>query len=176
MISTTGYVLPESIDCYLCGGDSPFVREVRPVQIGSRTAVIEDEFYRCPACDEIVYLGGMMDESLRRATAKIREEDGLLTSDEIVAVRERYGLSQAGLEQLIGAGEKTVVRWERGTVCQNRTADTLLRVLAAHPDVVAELARERGVTLKPPRPPASRRRRSRASPAAPANGERADAA
>jgi len=36
-----------------------------------------------------------------------------------------------------------VVRWERGTIFQNRTADTLLRVLRDHPEVVAELTRER---------------------------------
>jgi HTH-type transcriptional regulator/antitoxin MqsA len=136
---------PASIPCYLCGGDSPLTREVRAVPIGSRTAVIEDEFYRCPQCVEDVYLGGMADATSRRATAVIRAEDGLLTPDEIVALREKYGLSQADLERLIGAGEKTVVRWERGTVAQNKTADTLLRVLGDHPEVVAQLAAERGV-------------------------------
>ena len=148
MKNMSGVTYPAFIACYLCGGDSPFTREARTVPIGSRTVLIEDEFYRCPRCDEEVYLGGMMDESLRRAVAVVRAEDGLLAPDDIVALREKYGLTQAGLERLIGAGEKTVVRWERGTVAQNQTADTLLRVLDGHPDVVARLAEERGVALR----------------------------
>jgi HTH-type transcriptional regulator/antitoxin MqsA len=74
----------------------------------------------------------------------VRREEGLLMPDEIREIRQRYGLSQADLERLIGAGPKTVVRWERGTTFQNRTADTLLRVLRDHPEVMAELTRERG--------------------------------
>lgn len=177
MKTEDGTPYPEVVQCYLCGGDSALKREVRPVAIGPRTAVVEDEFYYCARCDEGVYLGNMADETSRRATAVIREEDGLLAPDEIVALRARYGLSQADLERLIGAGEKTVVRWERGTVAQNQTADTLLRVLGNHPEVVKQLAKERGVRLgKRPRagnrPGAGARK---ASPA-PVRRTRADAA
>ena len=42
-------------------------------------------------------------------------------------------------EKLIGAGPKTVVRWERGSVFQNRTADTLMRVVRDFPEVAAHL-------------------------------------
>ena len=137
--------------CYLCGGEAPLVRAPREITMGTRKVTIDDEFYRCDRCDEEFFLGGMVDASLRRAAAKIREEDGLLVPEEIVALRKQYGLSQAELERLIGAGAKTVVRWERGTVHQNKTADTLLRILRGHPEVTAELARERGVELSAPR-------------------------
>ena len=147
-MSTGSITYPPSVACYLCQSDSPLTHEMRPVTILSRTATVEDFFYRCSHCGEEVYLGGMMDNTLRRAAAVIRAEDGLLAPDEIVALRGKYGLSQAELERLIGAGEKTVVRWERGTVAQNKTADTLLRVLADHPVVVAQLAGERGVDLQ----------------------------
>jgi HTH-type transcriptional regulator/antitoxin MqsA len=157
------------------------MHEVRPVTMLSRTVTVEDVFYRCSQCGEEVYLGGMGDETSRKATAVIRAEDGLLGPDDIVALRAKYGLSQAALEQLIGAGEKTVVRWEKGTVAQNKTADTLLRVLADHPDVVAQLAKERGVDLAKPKraakPRASASSRPAAKPApAPARQARADAA
>lgn len=175
-MSTSSITYPPSVACYLCQSDSPLTREVRPVTIQTRTVRVEDVFYRCAQCGEEVYLGSMGDETSRKATALIRAEDGLLAPDDIVALREKYGLSQAGLEQLIGAGEKTVVRWEKGTVVQNKTADTLLRVLGDHPDVVAQLAAERGVRLRA-RKRASRLRAaaSRAAPA-PARRARADAA
>jgi HTH-type transcriptional regulator/antitoxin MqsA len=136
------------ITCYACGAECPLVTEMREIRIGRRVAQVEDVFYRCPACEEEFYLGGMGDDTLRRAAAEIRAKDGLLSPDEIVAVRKNYGLTQAAMERLIGAGKKTVVRWERGTIPQSRTADTLLRVLRDHPDVVAALAEERGVRLR----------------------------
>jgi HTH-type transcriptional regulator/antitoxin MqsA len=134
--------------------------------MGSRTVTIDDELYRCARCGEGFYIDGMADSTLRRATAVIRAEDGLLAPDEIVALREKYGLSQAELERLIGAGEKTVVRWERGTVSQNKTADTLLRILGDHPGVVKQLAAERGVKLeRRTRAPRKRPAKAKAAPA-----------
>ena len=94
----------------------------------------------------------MADESFRRSAAAIRHADGLLAPDEIREIRVLYGLSQAKLEKLIGSGEKTVVRWERGTIAQNATADTLLRVLRDHPEVVRKLAKERKVKLASRKP------------------------
>lgn len=157
--------------CGICGGEAILVRETRPFPVGSRTVVIDDELYRCARCGEGLYIDGMEVETFRRAAAVIRAEDGLLGPDEIVALREKYGLSQAELERLIGAGEKTVVRWERGTVSQNKTADTLLRVLAEHPDVVKQLAAERGVTLKK-RAAKPRRPRRASKPATTAKGRK----
>ncbi|HEX6746710.1 MAG TPA: type II TA system antitoxin MqsA family protein [Longimicrobium sp.] len=133
--------------CYLCGTPAQLVREPRETSMGTRRVVIDDEFFRCPECGETFYVDGMADETSRRAAAAIRREDGLLEPDAIRAIRAQYGLSQAGLETLIGAGEKTVVRWERGTVAQNATADTLLRVLRDNPRVVKKLAAERGVDV-----------------------------
>jgi HTH-type transcriptional regulator/antitoxin MqsA len=134
--------------CGICGGEATLVHEPHTLSMGTRVVTIDDEFIRCARCGETYYIDGMEDVTLRRATAKIRAEDGLLAPDDIVALRGKYGLTQADLEQLIGSGEKTVVRWERGNVVQNKTADTLLRVLGDHPEVVAQLAAERGVVLQ----------------------------
>lgn len=136
------------MNCHLCGTESLLVEERRTVPVGDRAVEIVDTFYRCTGCDEAFYTFEMADESLRRGVAALRAEDGLLAPEEIAALRDRWGLSQAAMERLIGAGAKTVVRWERGTVVQNRTADTLLRVLSANPSAVEWLAAERGVRLK----------------------------
>lgn len=147
--------------CPLCGGVTVLVEAPNTLTMGDRPVTFADRFYRCDRCDEGFFLGEMMDDSLRRATAVIRAEDGLLGPDEIVGLRKRYGLTQAQLERLIGAGEKTVVRWERGTVAQNKTADTLLRVLLDHPEVVAGLKQQRGLVK-----PARRRPSATAAPRA----------
>jgi HTH-type transcriptional regulator/antitoxin MqsA len=120
--------------------------------VGSRPISFQDEFYKCSNCGEKFYVGTMLDESSRRAAAAVRRADGLLAPDEIRDIRTQYGLTQANLEKLMNSGEKTVVRWERGTVAQNATADTLLRLLRDHPEVVAKLAEQRGVPVTMPEP------------------------
>jgi HTH-type transcriptional regulator/antitoxin MqsA len=138
--------------CYLCESEVRLVTEPRELPEGGRTVLVDDTFYRCDHCGETFYDGNMAAESFRRAAAAIRREDGLLAPEEIRELRAMYGLTQAALERLMNSGEKTVVRWERGSVAQNATADTLLRVLRDHPEVVARLASQRGVKVTLPEP------------------------
>jgi HTH-type transcriptional regulator/antitoxin MqsA len=140
----------ESEICPICGGPATLIEEPQTMSMAGRPVTYRDRFYRCGVCEETFYSREMLSESFLRATAAIRAEDGLLAPDEIIGLRKKYGLTQAQLERLIGAGEKTVVRWERGTVAQNKTADTLLRVLLEHPEVVAALKRQNGLA-RPPR-------------------------
>jgi putative zinc finger/helix-turn-helix YgiT family protein len=141
----------EAASCYLCETPASLVEETRTSNWGTRAVTYPDRFYRCDGCGETFYDREMLGESFRRATAVIRAEDGLLVPDDIVGLRKKYSLTQAQLERLIGAGAKTVVRWERGTVAQNKTADTLLRVLLDHPEVVKELKRKNGLARAPRR-------------------------
>lgn len=133
--------------CYACDGEALQVREPREVLIGQRAVTVEGEFMRCSRCGEAFFLPEQADALQRRAADQIRREDGLLTAGEVKGFRERLRLSQADFEQLLGTGPKTVVRWERGTVTQSSTADTLMRVLMKHPDALHDLALERGVRI-----------------------------
>ena len=155
----------ESDICPICGSPATLVEEPQTMSMAGRPVTYLDRFYRCGGCEETFYSREMLRESFLRATAVIRAEDGLLAPDEIVGLRKKYGLTQAELERLIGAGTKTVVRWERGTVAQNRTADTLLRVLLDHPEVVAGLKRQTGLAKPARRASASRARKEKAASA-----------
>lgn len=139
--------LPGVDRCPVCGGEARLTREVRPITILGRSVEVEDEFYRCASCGEEVYRPGMMDAVMRRATAKIREEDGLLTPEQVRGVRRKYGLTQPEFERLLGVGANTLVRWERGTVPQGSAADSLLRLLDEFPENAEFLGRLHGVAL-----------------------------
>ncbi|HEX2203438.1 MAG TPA: type II toxin-antitoxin system MqsA family antitoxin [Longimicrobium sp.] len=134
--------------CPLCDGEARLVREPRAVPVGARTVTVDAELLRCGACGETYFAPGQMREAQRAAADVVRGEEGLLTPSEILEIRKRYGLSQTDLERLLGTGPKTVTRWERGSVPQNATADTLLRVLRDWPEVVRRLAGERGMALR----------------------------
>jgi HTH-type transcriptional regulator/antitoxin MqsA len=144
--------MEQQTECHQCRSPAYLTRGERRTPMGSLPISFEDEFYLCSNCGERFYDSDMAEASNRRAAAAVRHAEGLLAPDEIREIRVQYGLSQAKFEKLIGSGEKTVVRWEKGTIAQNATADTLLRILRDHPDVVAKLAAERGVKLAPPKP------------------------
>ncbi len=133
--------------CPLCDGRLVRIAEMRDVPIGKRVVRVLDRFARCTDCGEELYAPGQMDATQRRASDLIRKEDGLLLPEEIRAIREALGLTQHAFERLLGGGPKTVVRWERGTVCQNQATDSLLRVIRAFPAAAAFLAERHGVAL-----------------------------
>jgi HTH-type transcriptional regulator/antitoxin MqsA len=128
-------------ECAVCGElSASLVREEKAISIGRRSAVVEDEHLRCEGCGSEYATPEQMHQTQQRAVAAIRAEERLLTPEEILRIRRKYGLSQAQLEALLRTGPKTVVRWERGTVFQSAAADTLLRLLDRDPNVARTLA------------------------------------
>ena len=135
--------------CYNCDSPLQVATERRPLQMGDRTAEVEHEFMKCPSCGEEVFTPEQLDRVQRRASDEIRRQEGLLLAGEIRRIREQLGLSQRAFERLLGAGPKTAVRWERGSVFQNRTTDNLIRVVARFPSVAEFLAEKADVRLGP---------------------------
>ena len=108
---------------------------------GEQIIVDDADYCLCASCGEIYLESGMDGDIHRRAVDQYKRDNGLLSGDEVRELRQALGLSQAKFEKLIGAGPKTVVRWERGSVFQNRTADTLMRVVRDFPEVAAYLTK-----------------------------------
>ncbi len=83
---------------------------------------------------------------------------GLLTPDEIRAIRERLGPTQAEFARLTSIGEATISRWERGRLLPNRAMDRYLRLLDKHPENVTFLkalnGKDASSTVEPPAPAA----------------------
>ncbi len=67
-----------------------------------------------------------------------RLKTGLLTSDEIIAIRQKYDISQSDLALLLGWGEKTITRYE-GHQVQDVAHDSILRKIDSDPDWYLEL-------------------------------------
>ncbi len=68
-----------------------------------------------------------------RITEETYRQLGLLTPTEIRAHRERLGLTQQELQELLGLGGNTLSRWENGRVYQSRALDRFLRVVFQSP-------------------------------------------
>jgi HTH-type transcriptional regulator / antitoxin MqsA len=134
--------------CPICEGSIEEIAEEREVSIGNRTALVLDQFFRCQECGESFYAPGQMDATMRRASDAIRAAEGLLLPSQIRGIREGLGLTQQAFEKLLGVGPKTVVRWEKGSVFQNKATDALLRVVGRFPEVTGFLAELRDVQIQ----------------------------
>ena len=139
----------ESTDrCTACDSETTLVTERRATTFGKRTVSVDDEWLHCSSCGEDFYTTEQADQLHSRVINQIRVEDGLLSPQAIKNIRINLGLTQRELEQLIGTGEKTCVRWESGRVCQSVAADRVLRLLAANRDNATVLAGITGVVLR----------------------------
>ena len=76
--------------------------------------------------------------------------EGALAPDEIRAIRERLGLTQAEAGELIGGGPRAFTKYEAGTVKPSAAVINLLRLLEANPEARSAL------TARSPRPSATK--------------------
>jgi len=96
---------------------------------GEEVTVTDVAHLRCPKCGEVVLTLAQSRQFRQRALEIYRDKYGLLSADEIRAIRERYGLTQAELARLLRLGGNTVSRWEAGRNVQTAAMDVLLRLI-----------------------------------------------
>jgi putative zinc finger/helix-turn-helix YgiT family protein len=106
---------------------------------GQGVSVPSAKHLRCPKCDEIVLRFQEAKRLQEDAIALYREEHGLLSADEIRAIREHFELTQAELARLLHLGANTVSRWESGRNVQSAAMDMLLRLMRDLPGSVEYL-------------------------------------
>ncbi len=117
----------------MCEHEIRIVRE-REQTIFKGVEVEFDALYEyCENCDEYSSTEEMMtanDISMKNA---YREKVGLLTGPEIIAIRNKYGISQSDLCTILGWGEKTITRYE-GHQVQTAAHDSILRKIDIDPE------------------------------------------
>lgn len=131
------------IECPICGKKHVVEEKERQATViikGEEVAYLERFFY-CENADEDecdFVTAPMMDANLLNARNAYRMKHGLLTSDEIVALRVLYGLSQVDLARLMGWGEATISRYESKAI-QDEAYDIMLRLIRDNPLKALEL-------------------------------------
>ncbi|MCR4933053.1 MAG: DUF4065 domain-containing protein [Lachnospiraceae bacterium] len=125
------------MDCPLCDKVHELEerKRISVVDIKGEEIHYEERYFFCSNADEEeneFMTGEMMNENLLNARNAYREKHGLLTSDDIVSIRESYGLSQVDLARLLGWGEATISRYESKAI-QDEAYDTMLRMIKDNP-------------------------------------------
>lgn len=139
-----------NILCICCESRNTYVTErTRTLKIGAREiTVANDQITACHDCGTTFYTADQSTNAERRLIDARKEQEGLLTSSQIKALRNSLDLSQAQLEAALGVGAKTVVRWENGTAVQSKALDDVLRLIQLDPDNLRLLVRVRQQSLR----------------------------
>jgi putative zinc finger/helix-turn-helix YgiT family protein len=104
-------------------------RRLRLLVNGEEVVVPSTSHLSCPKCGETV---PRFEDSKRLSTDAIslyRKKHGLLSADDIRAIRTRFKLTQRDLARLLRLGANTISRWEAGRNVQTEAMDVLLRLL-----------------------------------------------
>ena len=134
------------MNCPLCDKTHEVEERKRfvTVTLKGEEVTYEERFYFCANADadeNEFETGSMTNANLMNARNAYRIKHGLLTSDEIVAIRESYGLSQVDLARLLGWGEATISRYESNSI-QDEAYDTMLRLIKDNPLIALEFLKK----------------------------------
>lgn len=91
----------------------------------------------CRHCGNQIWNNKLDDENLKNAYRHYRRIHGLLQPEEIKRIRVKYGLSQTTFGKILGFGDKTIARYESGSI-QDEAYNKLI-ALADCPDIFEEL-------------------------------------
>jgi len=94
----------------------------------------------CKECGSYLFVYELEKENQIKVFDLYKKAQGLLTSAEIIAIREKYHLSQTKLAKCIKCGEKNIARYENGALQEN-SIDLLIRILDKAPQLF-------GITIK----------------------------
>lgn len=104
----------------------------------------ELEGYECDVCGADPIFEDQIRRNHRRIADAKRSADGLLTGDEIKALRKRFGLSQKQAAALFGGGTNAFSKYERGDVMQSASMDKLMRLTLLDPSQLNRLRQMAG--------------------------------
>lgn len=128
-------------DCYRCGQREvyralvPYSLQVNYEDVLHTLDLPRFETPRCRACGEIVF-DNCVDAQINAAQRTLLS---LLQPAEILEGRERLDLTRGELAKRLGVSEASLADWEDDISIQPRTADNLLRVFFAFPEVRSAL-------------------------------------
>lgn len=102
--------------------------EVKNYQIKDTEITAQTLTLTCVNCNEQIY--DKVTESINDIIIfdTYKKMHNLLTSTEIIHMREKYDLSQSAFSKILGFGLKTITRYENGSI-QDEAHDNLLRLV-----------------------------------------------
>jgi len=118
--------------------------KVQIVQVDEKTifknvnVIFEAEYDYCENTDDFIESEEQIKKNDLAMKDAYRKQQGLLTSSQIVSIREKYNMSQKRFSETLGWGTATIIRYENHQV-QDRAHDDILRKIGSDPKWFLEM-------------------------------------
>ena len=136
----------KSAMCPICG-EGRVTDQVDQVEgeYKGRKAMLPLHYQLCDTCHSDFAGAGQSKLNKRAMMAFRKSVDGLLTGDEICALRGKYKLTQGQAAILFGGGPVAFSKYENDDVAHSEAMDTLLRLVRRSESAFLELLAEKGM-------------------------------
>lgn len=116
--------------CDVCGKEveTKIITRQETFKVCGEDITIDAQVLVCAECGEELFCEELDSATLVNAYNEYRRKHKLLLHDEIKKIREQYGLSQRSFAKLLNWGDKTICRYENGSV-QDKAHNSLLLFL-----------------------------------------------
>ncbi len=116
--------------CEVCGKEveTKIILRKETFNVCGEDIVVDAQVVVCANCGEEIFCEELDSATLIRAYNEYRKKHKLLLPEEIKKIREQYGLSQRSFAKLLNWGDKTICRYENGSI-QDRAHNSLLLFL-----------------------------------------------
>lgn len=116
--------------CEECGREveTKIITKKESYDVCGEQIEVEAQVLVCAECGEEFYCEELDNATLVTAYNEYRRRHKLLLPEEIKKIREQYGLSQRSFAKLLNWGDKTICRYENGSV-QDKAHNSLLLFL-----------------------------------------------
>ena len=108
--------------------ETKIVKKLEEYIVYGEKITVNADVMVCSVCNEEMFNEQLDNETLTKAYDLYRQKHKLLRSEEIKQIREIYGLSQRGFAKLLNWGDKTIFRYENGSL-QDKVHNSLLSLL-----------------------------------------------
>ncbi|MCR4673340.1 MAG: DUF4065 domain-containing protein [Lachnospiraceae bacterium] len=116
--------------CEDCGREveTKVITKKESYAVCGESVEVDAQVLVCADCGEEFFCEELDNATLVRAYTEYRRRHKLLLPEEIKEIREQYGLSQRGMAKLLNWGDKTICRYENGSI-QDKAHNSLLLFL-----------------------------------------------
>jgi putative zinc finger/helix-turn-helix YgiT family protein len=116
--------------CDACGKKvkTQIITRQETLKVFDEEITVDAQILVCAECGEELFCEKLDSATLVKVYNKYRKKHKLLLPEEIRKIREQYGLSQRSFAKLLNWGDKTICRYENGSV-QDKAHNSLLLFL-----------------------------------------------
>lgn len=133
--------------CDVCGKEveTKIVTRQESFNVCGEEIIVDVRVLVCAECGEELFCEELDSKTLVNAYNEYRRKHKLLLPEEVKEIREKYGLSQRSFAKLLNWGDKTICRYENGSI-QDKAHNSLLLFLR-EPENMRTYLTENEVTL-----------------------------